>query len=111
MLDKTEPILGLDFNKAKKSSQADIIFQAKSKSNQAATYKTKYGMEISFSRTQKNPTQYDMQDIAYLTGFALGLKDLKGKSYDAADSVMAANYSDEYLGWSNNDISALQSIW
>jgi len=111
MLNETESILGIDFNKVKKSGQADIIFQAKSKSNQAGTYKTKYGMEISFSRTQKNPTQYDMQDIAYFTGFALGLKDLKGKSYDAADSAMAANYSDKYLGWSNNDTIALHSIW
>ena len=68
-------------------------------------------MEVSFFKTQKKPTQYDMQDINYLTGYALGLKDLKGNSYDAADSVMAANYSDEYLGWSNNDIKALQSIW
>ena len=111
MLDETESILGLEFNKVKKSNQADIIFQAKSKSKDAATYKTKYGMEVSFSETQKKPTQYDMQQISYLTGFALGLKTLKGKSYDAADSVMAYNYSDEYLGWSNNDINALQSIW
>ena len=111
MLDEVESILGLDFNKAKKSNQADIIFQAKSKSKDASTYKTKYGMEVSFSKTQKKPTQYDMQDINYLTGYALGLKNLKGNSYDAADSVMAANYSDEYLGWSNNDIKALQSIW
>ena len=111
MLDEAESILGLNFNKVKKSNQADIIFQAKSKSKDASTYKTKYGMEVSFSKTQKKPTQYDMQDINYLTGYALGLKHLKGNSYDAADSVMAANYSDEYLGWSNNDIKALQFIW
>ncbi len=52
-----------------------------------------------------------MQDIYYLTGYALGLNDLKGNSYDTADSVMATNYSDEYLGWTNNDINALKSIW
>jgi hypothetical protein len=111
MLDETESILRLEFNKVKKSYQADIIFQAKSKSKNTSTYKTKYGMEVSFSKTQKKPTQYDMQDIHWLTGYALGLKDLKGNSYDTADSVMATNYSDEYLGWTNNDIKALQSIW
>jgi hypothetical protein len=111
MLDETGLILGLQFNKAKKSNQADIIFQAKSKDEHTATYKTKYGMEVSFLKTQKKPTQYDMQDINYHTGLALGLEDLKGNSYDAADSAMAANFSDKYLGWSNNDIRALQSIW
>ena len=111
MLDETESILGLDFNIVKKSNQADIIFQAKSKSKDVSTYKTKYGMEVSFYKTQKKPTQHDMQDINFLTGYALGLEDLKGNSYDTTDSVMAANYSDEYLGWTNNDINSLQSIW
>ena len=111
MLEETESILGLDFNKANKSRKADIIFQAKSKSKFAATYKTKYGMEVSFAKTNKKPTQHDMQDINYLTGFALGLRDLEGESYDNSDSIMAFNYSDEYLQWSKNDINALQSIW
>lgn len=111
MLDETESILGLDFNKVNKSWKADIIFQAKSNSKFAATYKTKYGMEVSFAKTKTRPTQYDMQDINYLTGIALGLRDLEGESYDTYDSIMAVNYSDEYLGWSENDIKALQSIW
>ena len=59
------------------------------KNKDASTYKTTYGMEVSFFQDSEEATQYDMQDINHLTGYALGLKDLKGKSYDAADSVMA----------------------
>ena len=111
MLDDTESPLGLVFNKVKRSKHADIVFQAKSESINVGTQKTKYGMEVSFFKTKKKPTQYDMQDINYLTGYALGLKDLQGENYDTTDSIMAGNYSDEYLGWSNNDMNALLSIW
>lgn len=47
------------------------------------------GWRSLFFQDSEEATQYDMQDINHLTGYALGLKDLKGKSYDAADSVMA----------------------
>ena len=111
MFNETEPILGLEFNKVRKVKKADIVFQAKSKRKHKSTLRTKYGMEISFYQAKKKLTHFEMQDIHQLTGYALGLEDLKGDFYDNYESAMAANYSDNHLGWSSNDINALQSLW